>query len=48
MRIEGWGGPPIRGKVSRIDPAGFTKVSALGIEEQRVRTIIDLIDPREA
>jgi HlyD family secretion protein len=47
VRIEGWGGPPIRGKVSRIDPAGFTKVSALGIEEQRVRTIIDLVDPRE-
>jgi HlyD family secretion protein len=47
VRIEGWGGPPTRGKVLRIDPAGFTKVSALGIEEQRVRTIIDLVDPRE-
>jgi HlyD family secretion protein len=47
VRIDGWGGPPIRGKVSRIDPAGFTKVSALGIEEQRVRTVINLVDPQE-
>jgi HlyD family secretion protein len=47
-RIDGWGGPPIRGRVARIDPAGFTKVSALGIEEQRVRTVIELIDPPEA
>jgi HlyD family secretion protein len=46
-RIEGWGGPPIRGIVTRIDPAGFTKISTLGIEEQRVRTIIELVDPRE-
>jgi HlyD family secretion protein len=47
VRIEGWGGPPIRGRVSRIEPAGFVKVSALGIEEQRVRTIIDFADPPE-
>ena len=31
-----------------MDPAGFVKVSALGIEEQRVRTIIDFVDPPEA
>jgi HlyD family secretion protein len=47
VRIDGWGGPPIRGRVSRIDPAGFLKVSALGIEEQRVRATIDLDDPPE-
>jgi HlyD family secretion protein len=47
-RIDGWGGPPMRGRVSRIEPAGFTKVSALGIDEQRVRTIIELLDPPEA
>jgi len=45
VRIEGWGGPPIRGKVVRVDPAGFLKVSALGIEEQRVRVTIDFVDP---
>jgi len=48
VAIDGWGGPPVRGRVRRVDPAGFVKVSALGIEEQRVRTIVDLIDPPEA
>jgi HlyD family secretion protein len=44
-RIDGWGGPPLRGRVVRVDPAGFLKVSALGIEEQRVHVTIDLVDP---
>ncbi|MDH4985098.1 HlyD family efflux transporter periplasmic adaptor subunit [Aminobacter anthyllidis] len=48
VRIDGWGGSSIRGQVARVDPAGFVKVSALGIEEQRVRTIIDFVDPPEA
>jgi HlyD family secretion protein len=48
VRIDGWGGMPIRAKVVRIDPAGFLKVSALGIEEQRVRVTIDFVDPPEA
>lgn len=48
VRIDGWGGPPIQGRVKRVDPAGFLKVSALGIEEQRVRTIIDFTDPPRA
>ena len=47
VRIDGWGGPPIRGKVVRVDPAGFLKVSALGIEEQRVPVTIDFTDPPE-
>jgi HlyD family secretion protein len=47
VRIDGWGGQPIRGKVVRVDPAGFLKVSALGIEEQRVRVTIDFSDPPE-
>ena len=48
VRIDGWGGTPVRGKVVRIDPAGFLKVSALGIEEQRVRVTIDFVDAPEA
>ena len=47
VRIDGWGGPSIGGHVTKVDPAGFLKVSALGIEEQRVRTTIDFTDPSE-
>lgn len=43
--VDGWGGSPIRARVTRVDPAGFLKVSALGIEEQRVHTEIDFVDP---
>lgn len=46
--IEGWGGAaPLAGRVRRIEPYGFTKVSALGIEEQRVNVVIDFVDPPE-
>ena len=45
VRVEGWGGPPLNGRVVRVDPAGFLKISALEIEEQRVRITIDLVDP---
>ena len=41
--IEAWGGAePLNGRVQRVEPFGFTKVSALGIEEQRVNVIVDL------
>ena len=46
--IEQWGGAPLSGRVRRVEPFGFTKVSALGIEEQRVNVIIDFVDPPEA
>ena len=48
VRIDGWGGAAIKGRVVRVDPAGFLKVSALGIEEQRVRVTIDFADPPDA
>lgn len=44
--IEAWGGEaPLSGQVRRVEPFGFTKVSALGIEEQRVNVVIDFTDP---
>jgi HlyD family secretion protein len=48
-RIERWGGPKALGaRVRIVEPAGFTKISALGVEEQRVNVIADLLDPAPA
>ncbi len=47
--IEDWGGPgDLRARVQRVEPFGFLKISALGVEEQRVNVILDLLDPPEA
>jgi HlyD family secretion protein len=46
--IEHWGGDrPLTGRVRVVEPSGFTKVSALGVEEQRVWVIVDFEDPPE-
>lgn len=46
--LDRWGGPqPLEGRVRVVEPAGFTKVSALGVEEQRVRIIVDITTPPE-
>ena len=46
VSIEQWGGgTPLRGKVSVVEPGGFTKVSSLGVEEQRVKVRVDFLDP---
>ena len=46
VSIEQWGGAaPLRGKVTVVEPGGYTKVSALGVEEQRVKARVEFTDP---
>jgi HlyD family secretion protein len=46
--LEHWGGErPLEGQVRVVEPSGFTKISTLGVEEQRVNVIVDLVEPLE-
>jgi HlyD family secretion protein len=46
VHIERWGlDQPLQGRVRVVEPGAFTKVSALGVEEQRVNVVIDLVSP---
>lgn len=48
MILEHWGGDrPLNARVRRVEPQAFTKISALGVEEQRVFVIADFTDPLE-
>ena len=48
VELAHWGGEPtLRGEVRRVEPVAFTRVSALGIDEQRVNVIVEIRSPRE-
>ncbi len=45
MTVDRWGGAPLAARVRTVEPAAVTRISALGVEEQRVTVVMDLEEP---
>lgn len=45
VEITGWGGKTLKGTIRLVEPAAFTRISSLGVEEQRTRVLVDFAAP---